>query len=354
VVPGYLYRAAPLGDLKVSSSYFLPVQMGNAEQEYLTYRVSTAVSVRRGQAAMVPIIDTQVQIEPLCVYNGAKISNHPLLVWRLRNTSGVALEQGPVTLADAGRYLGEGLVRFTGVDDELQIPYALEFGVLVGEEREYPPRALRDVRFNAEDRRAEVTWYQITRTRYTLASNVRRDTTVLIEHRDPQRGEYFEMAAPADASEGHTRWSVLVPAGMSAELVVQEREARTSHENIATWRAEYVEELRAAGGLGEVAYGQFQALLGLAREQAADDARANAIEAELAQLLELQEQLRKNLGALGDSDREVALRNRLLDDLEASEERRRAIAADRREIDGQRQAREARQQELIEQIYGGV
>jgi hypothetical protein len=120
-----------------------------------------------------------------------------------------------------GRYLGEGLVRFTGVDDDLQIPYALEFGLLVSEAREYPPRVLRDVRFNAEERRAEVTWYHLTRTRYTVASNVGRDTTVLIEHRDPQRGEFYEVAAPADAREGHTRWIVRVP-------------ARTAYENVAT------------------------------------------------------------------------------------------------------------------------
>jgi len=36
--------------------------------------------------------------------------------------------------------------------------------------------------------------YHITRTRYSVASNVRRDTTLLIEHRESQRGEFFEMA----------------------------------------------------------------------------------------------------------------------------------------------------------------
>jgi His Kinase A (phospho-acceptor) domain len=351
ILSGYLYRAGPLGDLKVSSSYFLPVQMGNAEQAYLTYRVPTPVSVRRGQAAMVPIIDTEVQFEPLCVYNGAKMSNHPLLVWRLCNTSGVALEQGPITVAADGRYLGEGLVRFTGVDDDLQIPYALEFGLLVGEAREYSPRVLRDVRFNAEERRADVTWYHVTRTRYTVASNVGRDTTLLIEHRDPQRGEFYEMAAPADAREGHTRWSVHVPARATAEVVIQEREARTSYENVATWSAGYVEELHAVGGIDAVAYGHLQELVAITQQRTTDDARKATIDVELTQLLELQEQLRKNLGALGDSEREVTLHNRLLDDLEASEERRRAIAVIRREIDQHGQERDIRHQALIDQLY---
>jgi signal transduction histidine kinase len=350
-LPGYLYRSGPLGDLKVSGSYFLPVQMGNAEQSSLTYRAPTPISVRRGQAALVPIIDTEVAYEELCVYSGAKMSNHPLLVWRLRNTSGVALEQGPATVTAAGSYLGEGLVRFTGVEDDLQVPYALEFGVLVGEEREYPPRALQRVVFNADERRAEVSWYHSTRTRYTLASNVRRDVNVLVEHRDPPRGEYCEMLAPADAREGHSRWSVMIPAGGRAELVVQEREIRISYENVTTWRAEYVAELREADGLNNADYERLQRLLAVAQEREVAQARQAGLEAELTQIVDLQEQLRKNLSALGASEREIALRNRLLDDLEASEERRHVIATARRELEEQEQGCEARQQAVLDELF---
>ncbi len=59
--------------------------------------------------------------------------NHPLRVWRLRNTSDVALEQGPATLVRNGQYLVEGLMCFAGVIDDIQIPYAHEFGILVTE-----------------------------------------------------------------------------------------------------------------------------------------------------------------------------------------------------------------------------
>ncbi len=351
-LPGYLYRSGPLGDLKVSSSYFLPVQMGNAEQSSLTYRAPTPISARRGQAALVPIIDAEMAYEELCVYNGAKMSNHPLLVWKLRNTSGVALEQGPVTVTAAGRYLGEGLVRFTGVDDEIQLPYALEFGLLVSEEREHLPRVLQGVVFKSDERWAEVSWYHSMRTCYQLTSNVRRAITVLVEHRDPQRGEYFEMPTPAEAREGHTRWSVAVLAGESAALEVQEREIRMQHADITTWGADEIAELREAGGLNDHTYEQLQRLLALAQEREAAAAHRSALDAELVQLLDLQEQLRKNLAALGDSEREIALRNRLIDDLEASEERRRAIAAARRELDQQEQARETRQQALLDEIFG--
>lgn len=80
-------------------------------------------------------------------------------------------------------------MRFTGVGDELQVPFALEFGILVSEELEYLPRALAGVVLNADERRAEVSWYHGTQTRYRLASNVGADTGVLVERRDSPRGE---------------------------------------------------------------------------------------------------------------------------------------------------------------------
>ena len=75
---------------------------------------------------------------------------------------------------------------------------------------------------------------------------------------------------------------------------------------------------------------------------------------ELAQLLDMQEQLRKNLGVLDTRDREVLLRNRLLDDLEASEERRRAITTARRALEQQEQERELRQQAVLDELFSST
>lgn len=350
-LPGFLHQSGPLGDLKVSASYFLPMQGGNAEEQFLTYRVPTPISVRRGQAALVPLLDTEVAYEELCVYNGAKMSNHPLRVWRLRNTSGVALEQGPITVSERGRYRGEGIVRFTGVGDELQVPFALEFGILVSEELEYLPRALAGVVLNADERRAEVSWYHGTQTRYRLASNVGADIGVLVERRDSPRGEYYESPEPAEQQEGHTRWLVLVPAGGRAELVVREREVRTSYENVTTWTADTVDELGSAGAFSEATHALLLRLLALATEDATTAGRRTALEQEQGQIVVLQEQLRKNLGALGTSEREGALRDRLLDDLEASEEHRRAISAERRELDQQVGSRERQREAILDELY---
>jgi hypothetical protein len=348
---GSLSESGPLGDLKVSGSYFMPMQAGSGEPAALTYRAPTPITVRRGQAALVPIIDTIVDYTELCVYNGAKMSHHPLRVWRLRNTSGLALEQGPVTVLDGGAYAGEGIVRLTGAGDELQIPLALEVGVLVREERAYVPRRLRDVAFSAEERCAWVTWDDLRRTRYQLASTLPRPVTVLIEQRDILGGAYIDSPDPVETNQGHTRWAVELPAGGSAALTVTARQPQRYRQDPASWQAKELEELHAVGGLDARAFGLLQSLLALKEAEAGAMAQRQRLDAELAGLRALQEQLRQNLQALGDSEREVALRDQLLDDLAASEARRKAIGGQLLTLEQEATERAARHQALLDALY---
>lgn len=347
----WYYRSGPLGDLKVSSSYFIPMLMGNAEQEYLTYTVDTPVSVRRGQSAMVPIIDERVEIESLCVFNGSKMSNHPLLVWRLRNTSAVALEQGPVTLVEEDRYLGEGVIRFTGVGDDIQIPYALEFGVLVSREKEVEPYQLWEVEFNAERRKALVTRYQLITYTYVLVSHCNHDVTVLIERRDPNRGEYYEMPDPDMAVEGHSRWAVAVPAGEEVDYTIRVREFSTMPHDVLNWQPGYIEELVSAGIISHTIISMLQSMAEIEQDRIDAGNQIKVLKEEYQQVVDGQEQLRQNLKTLGDSARETTIRDRILDDLENSENRRREIETTIAELEATNEERKDARQSLLDDLF---
>ncbi len=346
------YRSGPLGDLKVSGSYFIPVMMGNAEPEFMIYNVEESISVRRGQSAMVPIINTEITYEELCVYNGDKMPNHPLLVWRFQNASGLALEQGPLTIIRNDQYLGEGLLRFTGAGDDIQIAYALEFGILVSEKIEWTAKRPWQVVFDAERRQTLLTRYQITEYIYSLSSRVGRRIDVLIERRDPSKGEYFEMATPALQMASHTRWSVTVEPKNETVFTVRVRNFEESWEDAANWRTELIEELHTANVLGDDKYALLQSLLSEKHQSASNTSEIKNFQAEYTQIVALQEQLRKNLSALGESEREVTIRNRILDDLETSENRRRQIESQIVELNVQLKQSQQTQHSLINQMYG--
>jgi hypothetical protein len=347
----FTYRSGPLGDLKVSGSYFMPVMMGSAEPEYLTYQVPTPISVRRGQSAMVPLIDAEVTYESLCVYNPAKMLNHPLLVWHLQNTTGVALEQGPITILHDDHYLGEGLMRFTGVGDDIQITYALEFGILVTEEQSYRSQPIWQVVVDRERRRIEVHTAHIHTTTYTLVNRMRHDQPVFIEWRDPTLGEYFEMQPPDFALDSHTRWKVMVKAGQQATFDLQVRESRAAYRDTQDWKAAELDELQRGGIITDHIHAILIRLRQITEELHAIQEQSTALAAEYEQIATRQDQLRKNLAILGASEREVALRNQILDDLEGSERRRRLVEHTLVELRQQAEYLQVEQQEQTTALY---
>src|SRR5262249_8757788 len=148
----------------------------------------------------------------------------------------------------------------TGVGDDLHIPYALEFGILVRQETESEPRRLWQVAFDATTCHAQVSWAYITAHRYTLESHIGRELVVRIEQRDRSGGSYVEMPTPELAESGHTRWPIVVPAHGQATFTIREREIRIEVEDVATWSPEYVEELHGARLLTERAHSLLQQL----------------------------------------------------------------------------------------------
>ena len=129
-----------------------------------------------------------------------------------------------------------------GVGNEIQLAYALEFGILVTETVQHGKPELLAVAFDSKARQAVVSRYEITEFRYTLASHIRHNLTILIEWRDPNPGEYYEMPKPAFAAVGHTRWPVEVPANGDASFSVRIQQVYQSHEDVNKWQMNFIQQ----------------------------------------------------------------------------------------------------------------
>lgn len=344
------YGTSPLGDLKVSGSYFVPMQMGSANAEYMVYNVENLVTVRRGQSAMVPIINTQIEYEELLVYNRDKMPNHPLRVWQFTNSTGFALEQGPVTIADA-QYLGDGLLRFTGVGDDIQIPYALHFGIIITEKTERDDETLFAFEVDYERRWLVPRFEQISHVIYTMSSRVDEDNTLLIEWRNPRSAEFVDMPAPVMERDQHTRWQVEITGNTETDFTVNFRTTRQNNLNVSQIRPEFVELWHDANLLDNGLYDLLQSYLAEKEAQSTAQAEIKNLQEEYNKVVSRQEQLRQNIKTLGTSDRETAIRDRILDDLEASENRRREIDATIETLNTQIEASRATQTETVEAIF---
>ncbi len=289
---------------------------GESLGELFQYVIQTPVTVGRGQSAMVPIVSADLRYRKDLLYNGAKQAAHPVATLRVPNDSGLTLERGPVTVVDDGEYVGEAILPFTAAGGEIVVPYAVELGVEVKEERrsrrELYRLAIKGAYMNMEE-------WDIRQRIYRLHSKSGRELAVLIEH--PRSGPYelFQTPSPAESTPSAWRFAVNVPPYQSVALTVQERRLVSRSEELRRQTHASLQRYLQQGLMNRRQHDRLIKLLTLydALEDYAQKLQRLAKERE--QLYRQQEQIRENLGALGQTGQEGALRGQYVARLQASE-----------------------------------
>src|SRR5262249_57894948 len=78
--------------------------------DFFQYVIDHPVSLPRQKSAMLPIVSTDVEGAKVSIYNERTLAKHPLFGLRLKNTSGVHLMQGPITVFDKNTYAGDSRI----------------------------------------------------------------------------------------------------------------------------------------------------------------------------------------------------------------------------------------------------
>ncbi len=300
-----------------------PAAAGSAKGEFFQYVVTAPVSVKRGESALVPIIGSEVSYQRELLYNPAKFAKHPVAALRFKNSTGLTLERGPVTLVEDGDYKGEAVIAFTKDGNDVYLPYAVELGVHIKDEvghiRESGGLSLKDAYLVIEE-------YQLRTTLTTIENTTDKPLTVTLEANKLNNFDLYETRTPDAETLNERRWRVSVGANATIEFIRKERSLSRRQEEV---RKMNYQRLRGVMENRTVE----EALLGILGEIAVEFARQESSAAEEAKLnterdeiYQRQEHLRANLQTLQPVGQEATLRNRLLSQLEASEDRLQAIA----------------------------
>ena len=327
---------------------------GKAEGEFFQYVVTTPVSVKRGQSALVPIIGATVSYHRELLYNRQKFKDHPVVALRFSNSTGLTLERGPVTVVEDTDYKGEAVVPFTKDAGEVYLAFAVELGVRVTEQTKTERRT---VGLNIEDEFVRVEAYLEETTSYRIQNTTLDPQTVTVEA--PLRAEYelFNMPDSDVETLKERRWRVNVPAKARTTFIRRERKLLYQMVRLETLDYRQLNAWFQDKLLADVLYDELRGLLDhLAKIEAAKQ-ECVALEAERGAIYAEQEQLRANLGALQPTGQEAALRNRILGQLEATQDRLEDIAGRLKELTRQIEEDEARTAQIIAalgQTDGGV
>jgi hypothetical protein len=191
--------------------------------DFFQYVIDKPVTLPRQKSAMLPIVNQDVQAARVSIYNQGVHAKFPLLGLKFKNTSGLHLMQGPITVFEGSSYAGDARIMDLQPNEERLISYAIDLGTEVepvieaGADRLIAVKVQKGVLYATHKVRESRHWNVKNRSEH--------DRTVVVEH--PYRQE-FNLVKPEKASERARdvyRFELKVDAGKSAKQeVVEERD----------------------------------------------------------------------------------------------------------------------------------
>jgi hypothetical protein len=195
--------------------------------DYFQYAIDHPVTLPRQKSAMLPIVQKEVEADRVSIYNERVQAKHPLLGLKFRNTTGLHLMQGPVTVFEGSSYAGDARVLDLQPKEERLISYAIDLGTEVEPIFKRQPDRITKVKLH------KGLLYQTTKVREERTYNVKnrsdKDRTVLIEH--PFRPDFALVSKdkPAERARDVYRFEVKVPSGKSAsQEIVEEQDVQSA------------------------------------------------------------------------------------------------------------------------------
>ena len=263
--------------------------------DFFQYAIDHPVSLARQKSAMLPIVGKEVEGSRVSIYNPAVQAKHPLLGLRLKNTSGLHLAQGPITVFEGSTYAGDTRVHDVQPNEERLISYAIDLGTEVdpqvgdGTAKITNVKALKGIVTTVTKVR-EVRKYRIT-------NRSQQDRKLIIEHlnRTNQQFKIVDTDKPIEDTKEVYRFQVAVKAGEEKAFVVtEERDVSTAIalSNSSDDQMKYFVSLSEAPPALKAKLAEAMKLKGTWDSQRQELAQ---IVADLARLNLDQERIRKNL-----------------------------------------------------------
>ena len=287
--------------------------------EMFEYRIDHPVTIARNRSALVPIVATEIKGQAVDLYNEKIRAKNPLAAIRLKNTTGLTLEGGPLTVFQGGSYAGDALVKTFKPDEKRYITYAVDLGLHVntkmGTKSEQVDRVIIN-RGVIRMRRGIIE----TKT-YNLDNKNPRSKTVVIEHPFHANWKLLNKEKPIEITDNYLRFEVKVPGLKITKFSVREMRESWERIMISNLTPDQIIILARKEYLSESTQKKLEQIVALKSEIGNINRSLQAIQKERGQIFEDQKRLRENLRGLRQTTEEKGLRNRYVKRLNQQETR---------------------------------
>jgi hypothetical protein len=200
--------------------------------DFFQYSIDKAVSLPRQKSAMLPIVNKDVEGTRISIYNEKTQAKFPLLGLKFKNTSGLHLMQGPITVFEGASYAGDARILDLQPNEERLLSYAVDLGTEVNPVPSTDNGRITKVKANKGIIYTE-TKIRETKT-YTIVNRNDQERLVMIEH--PVRNDFklVDTDKPAETASDFYRFEVKVAAGKTETQKITEERVVGSTVQIST------------------------------------------------------------------------------------------------------------------------
>jgi hypothetical protein len=200
------------------------VAVASSLGDYFQYVIDRPVDLARQKSSLLPIVNKDVEGKRVSIYNSSVQPKHPLLGLKFKNTTGMPLTQGPITVFEGSVYAGDTRVLDLQPDEERLVSYAIDLGTEVAVKPGNSASRITSVKAV----KGIIHTHTIQRDErvYDVSNRSTTDRTLLIEHPN-RKGQGFAFVGdnkPKEEAADVFRFEVPVAAKKDLSYtIIEER-----------------------------------------------------------------------------------------------------------------------------------
>lgn len=304
-----------------ASASITPNTRTSSFDDYFEYKLTDPVTIRKNESALVPILQTKVDVDPVTLW--APNQPQPLRALWIKNTSPLTLDRGSFSILENGNFSGQGLLDPIHPGERRLLSYAADQAVRVTNDytgsRNGQTRRVQQITIAKgilTEKAAEIAEVEY------LVHNAAPDTrTVIVEQ--PRRPGWTLDSDPKPEETTATlyRFRVLTKPSESVRLHIGERHTLSTTYQLANINEDQLTLLLRQDGNPPSVIAALQPIFSSKRRLADLDMQTAQRNAEIATITTDQNRLRQNLATLKGSAEERTLTKRYTGELNAQEDR---------------------------------
>lgn len=305
------------------------------------YRIERPVTVMRNRSALIPIIQTKMEGERIAVYNESVRQDRPMSGVLLKNTTGLTLESGSLTVLDGNAYAGEALMDRLKAKEQRIVSFALDLGthIRVRDKENREPAKL----INAVNGVFQVHYFQSEEKLYQIANQTDRPKVVYIEYPVREGWQLSDDSPKPDyVTQRYYRFRVELKGFEERDLTISLRQPLMDTYQLTALQKHDLELFVSRRYIDDETRAKLAKLIDLRNSIAQFDNRLESFDDEVEKIEDDQKRLRENIESLSKTPEAKILITRYIAKageqetrLEEMEKERKSILADKQRLEGE-------------------